>query len=80
MKEATVQLFVPTLTEMFLTFQISQKKLKKYEREYHTMREQQAQQEDPIERFEVSPPAAVVLECACPVSDLVVMLFLYAEL
>ncbi|KAH0615601.1 hypothetical protein JD844_005053 [Phrynosoma platyrhinos] len=31
---------------------ISQKKLKKYEREYHTMREQQAQQEDPIERFE----------------------------
>lgn len=33
--------------------QISQKKLKKYEKEYHTMREQQAQQEDPIERFEV---------------------------
>ncbi|EPY89613.1 RAB GTPase activating protein 1, partial [Camelus ferus] len=32
--------------------QISQKKLKKYEKEYHTMREQQAQQEDPIERFE----------------------------
>nr|XP_054092659.1 rab GTPase-activating protein 1 isoform X2 [Callithrix jacchus] len=31
---------------------ISQKKLKKYEKEYHTMREQQAQQEDPIERFE----------------------------
>uniref|UniRef100_A0A8C6ZRA8 Rab GTPase-activating protein 1 n=1 Tax=Nothoprocta perdicaria TaxID=30464 RepID=A0A8C6ZRA8_NOTPE len=30
-----------------------QKKLKKYEKEYHTMREQQAQQEDPIERYEV---------------------------
>uniref|UniRef100_A0A5F9CDC5 RAB GTPase activating protein 1 n=1 Tax=Oryctolagus cuniculus TaxID=9986 RepID=A0A5F9CDC5_RABIT len=35
-----------------LLCEISQKKLKKYEKEYHTMREQQAQQEDPIERFE----------------------------
>ncbi|XP_013981327.1 rab GTPase-activating protein 1 isoform X4 [Salmo salar] len=31
---------------------ISQKKLKKYEKEYHTMREQQEQQEAPIERYE----------------------------
>nr|XP_012627280.1 rab GTPase-activating protein 1 isoform X6 [Microcebus murinus]XP_012627281.1 rab GTPase-activating protein 1 isoform X6 [Microcebus murinus] len=36
----------------FFCQKISQKKLKKYEKEYHTMREQQAQQEDPIERFE----------------------------
>ncbi|XP_059840918.1 uncharacterized protein LOC132402205 isoform X6 [Hypanus sabinus] len=27
------------------------KKLKKYEKEYQTMREQQAQQEDPIDRY-----------------------------
>lgn len=33
--------------------QINQKKLKKYEKEYLVMREQQAQQEDPVERFEV---------------------------
>uniref|UniRef100_A0A671T589 Rab GTPase-activating protein 1-like n=1 Tax=Sinocyclocheilus anshuiensis TaxID=1608454 RepID=A0A671T589_9TELE len=32
--------------------QISQKKLKKYEKEYHTIREQQEQQEAPIERYE----------------------------
>lgn len=38
---------------LWFILQISQKKLKKYEKEYHTMREQQAQQEDPIERFEV---------------------------
>ncbi|TRY69665.1 hypothetical protein DNTS_028427 [Danionella cerebrum] len=31
---------------------ISQKKLKKYEKEYHTIREQQEQQEAPIERYE----------------------------
>uniref|UniRef100_A0A8C1WUB9 Rab GTPase-activating protein 1 n=1 Tax=Cyprinus carpio TaxID=7962 RepID=A0A8C1WUB9_CYPCA len=30
----------------------SQKKLKKYEKEYHTIREQQEQQEAPIERYE----------------------------
>lgn len=33
--------------------QISQKKLKKFEKEYHTIREQQEQQEAPIERYEV---------------------------
>ncbi|KAA8584222.1 hypothetical protein FQN60_008007, partial [Etheostoma spectabile] len=32
--------------------QISQKKLKKFEKEYHTLREQQEQQEAPIERYE----------------------------
>ncbi|XP_008322629.1 rab GTPase-activating protein 1 isoform X3 [Cynoglossus semilaevis] len=32
--------------------QISQKKLKKFEKEYHTIREQQEQQEAPIERYE----------------------------
>ncbi|XP_028571809.2 rab GTPase-activating protein 1 isoform X3 [Podarcis muralis] len=40
------------LMELACSMKISQKKLKKYEREYHAMREQQAQQEDPIERFE----------------------------
>ncbi|XP_077139639.1 rab GTPase-activating protein 1-like isoform X3 [Ranitomeya variabilis] len=35
-----------------LLCEISQKKLKKYEREYQMMREQQAQQEDPVKRFE----------------------------
>nr|XP_056716024.1 rab GTPase-activating protein 1 isoform X1 [Euleptes europaea] len=40
------------LMELACSMKISQKKLKKYEREYQTMREQQAQQEDPIERFE----------------------------
>lgn len=35
--------------------QISQKKLKKFEKEYHTLREQQEQQEAPIERYEVAP-------------------------
>ncbi|XP_040591528.1 rab GTPase-activating protein 1 isoform X2 [Mesocricetus auratus] len=40
------------LMELACNTKISQKKLKKYEKEYHTMREQQAQQEDPIERFE----------------------------
>lgn len=37
----------------FWMSQISQKKLKKYEKEYHTIREQQEQQEAPIERYEV---------------------------
>ncbi|XP_036116722.1 rab GTPase-activating protein 1 isoform X5 [Molossus molossus] len=40
------------LMELACNMKISQKKLKKFEKEYHTMREQQAQQEDPIERFE----------------------------
>jgi len=37
----------------FCMSQISQKKLKKYEKEYHTIREQQEQQEAPIDRYEV---------------------------
>ncbi|MEE6514550.1 hypothetical protein FKM82_022779 [Ascaphus truei] len=40
------------LMELACSLKISQKKLKKYEREYHMMREQQEQQEDPVERFE----------------------------
>ncbi|CAJ0939995.1 unnamed protein product [Ranitomeya imitator] len=40
------------LMELACSLKISQKKLKKYEREYQMMREQQAQQEDPVERFE----------------------------
>ncbi|XP_042534574.1 rab GTPase-activating protein 1 isoform X1 [Dipodomys merriami] len=40
------------LMELACNMKINQKKLKKYEKEYHTMREQQAQQEDPIERYE----------------------------
>uniref|UniRef100_W5M4S6 Rab GTPase-activating protein 1 n=2 Tax=Lepisosteus oculatus TaxID=7918 RepID=W5M4S6_LEPOC len=40
------------LMELACSMKISQKKLKKYEKEYHTMREQQAQQEAPIERYE----------------------------
>nr|XP_048285164.1 rab GTPase-activating protein 1 isoform X4 [Myodes glareolus] len=40
------------LMELACNTKISQKKLKKFEKEYHTMREQQAQQEDPLERFE----------------------------
>ncbi|XP_066466568.1 rab GTPase-activating protein 1 isoform X1 [Tiliqua scincoides] len=40
------------LMELACGMKISQKKLKKYEREYQAMREQQAQQEDPVERFE----------------------------
>lgn len=33
--------------------QVTSKKLKKYEKEYITMKEQEMQQEDPIERMEV---------------------------
>lgn len=44
------------------TSQISQKKLKKYEKEYHTIREQQEQQEAPIERYEVNPSLSSVCE------------------
>ncbi|XP_069744793.1 rab GTPase-activating protein 1 isoform X1 [Narcine bancroftii] len=40
------------LMELACSMKISQKKLKKYEKEYLIMREQQEQQEDPIERFE----------------------------
>ncbi|KAG9354180.1 hypothetical protein JZ751_012304 [Albula glossodonta] len=40
------------LMELACSMKISQKKLKKFEKEYHTMREQQAQQEAPIERYE----------------------------
>ncbi|XP_029108621.1 rab GTPase-activating protein 1 isoform X2 [Scleropages formosus] len=40
------------LMELACSMKISQKKLKKFEKEYYMMREQQAQQEDPIERYE----------------------------
>lgn len=40
------------LMELACNLKIGLKKLKKYEKEYHTMREQQAEQEDPVERFE----------------------------
>ncbi|XP_077593695.1 rab GTPase-activating protein 1 isoform X1 [Stigmatopora nigra] len=40
------------LMELACSLKISQKKLKKYEKEYHTIREQQEQQEAPIERYE----------------------------
>uniref|UniRef100_A0A8C7IYI8 Rab GTPase-activating protein 1 n=1 Tax=Oncorhynchus kisutch TaxID=8019 RepID=A0A8C7IYI8_ONCKI len=40
------------LMELACSMKISQKKLKKYEKEYHAMREQQEQQEAPIERYE----------------------------
>ncbi|XP_015236512.1 PREDICTED: rab GTPase-activating protein 1 isoform X2 [Cyprinodon variegatus] len=40
------------LMELACSMKISQKKLKKFEREYHTIREQQEQQEAPIERYE----------------------------
>uniref|UniRef100_A0A673XDW7 Rab GTPase-activating protein 1 n=1 Tax=Salmo trutta TaxID=8032 RepID=A0A673XDW7_SALTR len=40
------------LMELACSMKISQKKLKKYEKEYHSMREQQEQQEAPIERYE----------------------------
>uniref|UniRef100_A0A8D0ASF0 RAB GTPase activating protein 1 n=1 Tax=Sander lucioperca TaxID=283035 RepID=A0A8D0ASF0_SANLU len=41
------------LMELACSIKISQKKLKKFEKEYHTLREQQEQQEAPIERYEV---------------------------
>uniref|UniRef100_A0A673Y2M5 Rab GTPase-activating protein 1 n=1 Tax=Salmo trutta TaxID=8032 RepID=A0A673Y2M5_SALTR len=40
------------LMELACSMKVLQKKLKKYEKEYHTMREQQEQQEAPIERYE----------------------------
>ncbi|XP_034752340.1 rab GTPase-activating protein 1 isoform X3 [Etheostoma cragini] len=40
------------LMELACSIKISQKKLKKFEKEYHTLREQQEQQEAPIERYE----------------------------
>ncbi|XP_028665044.1 rab GTPase-activating protein 1 isoform X1 [Erpetoichthys calabaricus] len=40
------------LMELACSMKISQKKLKKYEKDYYTIREQQAQQEAPIERYE----------------------------
>ncbi|ROL48538.1 Rab GTPase-activating protein 1 [Anabarilius grahami] len=40
------------LMELACSMKISQKKLKKYEKDYHTIREQQEQQEAPIERYE----------------------------
>lgn len=35
------------------TLQVPTKKLKKYEKEYQTMRESQLQQEDPMDRYKV---------------------------
>ncbi|XP_061657711.1 rab GTPase-activating protein 1 isoform X2 [Syngnathoides biaculeatus] len=40
------------LMELACSMKISQKKLKKFEKEYNTIREQQEQQEAPIERYE----------------------------
>uniref|UniRef100_A0A3Q3AE36 Rab GTPase-activating protein 1 n=1 Tax=Kryptolebias marmoratus TaxID=37003 RepID=A0A3Q3AE36_KRYMA len=40
------------LMELACSMKINQKKLKKFEKEYHTIREQQEQQEAPIERYE----------------------------
>ncbi|KAM9306960.1 LOW QUALITY PROTEIN: rab GTPase-activating protein 1 [Pholidichthys leucotaenia] len=40
------------LMELACSMKISQKKLKTFEKEYHTMREQQEQQEAPIDRYE----------------------------
>ncbi|XP_040012706.1 rab GTPase-activating protein 1 isoform X1 [Xiphias gladius] len=40
------------LMELACSMKISQKKLKKFEKEYQTIREQQEQQEAPIERYE----------------------------
>uniref|UniRef100_A0A8C4QH45 Rab GTPase-activating protein 1 n=1 Tax=Eptatretus burgeri TaxID=7764 RepID=A0A8C4QH45_EPTBU len=40
------------LMELACSLKITQKKLRKYEKEYQTIREQQAQQEDPLARFE----------------------------
>lgn len=37
-----------------LISQVTGKKIKKYEKEYHVMKEQEMQQEDPIERYDVS--------------------------
>uniref|UniRef100_A0A8C5C081 RAB GTPase activating protein 1 n=1 Tax=Gadus morhua TaxID=8049 RepID=A0A8C5C081_GADMO len=41
------------LMELACGMKISQKKLKKHEKEYHTIKEEQEQQEAPIERYEV---------------------------
>uniref|UniRef100_A0A6Q2XNG0 Rab GTPase-activating protein 1 n=1 Tax=Esox lucius TaxID=8010 RepID=A0A6Q2XNG0_ESOLU len=40
------------LMELACSIKISQKKLKKFEKEYHAMREQQEQQEAPLDRYE----------------------------
>lgn len=37
----------------FCFFQVPTKKLKKFEKEYQTLRESQLQQEDPIDRYQV---------------------------
>lgn len=49
----TVPSLIKCLICEWLYGQINQKKLKKYEKEYLVLREQQAQQEDPVERYEV---------------------------
>uniref|UniRef100_A0A8C2G3Z3 Rab GTPase-activating protein 1 n=1 Tax=Cyprinus carpio TaxID=7962 RepID=A0A8C2G3Z3_CYPCA len=40
------------LMELACSMKVTSRKLKKYEKEYHTIREQQEQQEAPIERYE----------------------------
>ncbi len=47
-------LFLFFLLLFFSFFQVQSKKLKKYEKEYVAMKEAQMQQEDPIDRFEVT--------------------------
>ena len=41
------------LIKTAVSLKVSSKKLKKYEKEYQSIREQECQQEDPIERVEV---------------------------
>ena len=41
------------LIQTAVGLKVSSKKLKKYEKEYQSIREQECQQEDPIERVEV---------------------------
>ncbi|XP_021380300.1 rab GTPase-activating protein 1-like isoform X4 [Mizuhopecten yessoensis] len=40
------------LMQMVISIKVSSRKLKKYEKEYMAMKEQEMQQEDPVERFE----------------------------
>ena len=51
---------------MNMFFQLSHKKLKKYEKEYMAMKEAQLQHEDPIERLEVSAGSNSFDACYLP--------------
>ena len=42
------------LVQTAVALKVSSRKLKKYEKEYQSVREQELQQEDPIERVEVA--------------------------